>query len=347
MEIRKLNTLRGIAALIVVVSHYFNETNLLNELLGFGAGQIGVMLFFILSGFLMSHLYMNKDFGQKEVGKFINARIARVIPLYFIVVFASYFLYTAGIEGILYNIPNEKILITHISLMAGTSILWTIPAEIQFYIIFIFLWWILQKRSGSLYILLAMAFLAIDFADFPVIQGNIFGLHFPIYLIKSLPYFFIGVIFGQLYKFWRPPASLSSGAFVLSLLIIPLLFPRIFFTVVGHYHRMWHDVGVLFAISLVFFFIVFFVPDKNVLMSNRIGDFLGKISYSLYLLHLPVLSQLAKPAQESPWIFLAVFLIASTGVAYLSYLLFESPARKAIRSFASNNRLRPSKVPAD
>jgi peptidoglycan/LPS O-acetylase OafA/YrhL len=76
MEIRKLNMLRGIAALIVVVSHYSNSTNILHGILGHGAGQIGVMIFFILSGFLMSYLYMDTAFNRNEIATFMIARIA-------------------------------------------------------------------------------------------------------------------------------------------------------------------------------------------------------------------------------------------------------------------------------
>lgn len=346
MEIRKLNTLRGLAALIVVVSHYFNETHLLNAVLGVGAGQIGVMLFFILSGFLMSHLYMNKEFNIGEVKGFLIARVARVIPLYLIVVLLSYFLYSAGIEEILYNIPDQERLTSHLAFLAGTSVLWTIPVEIQFYLIFIFLWWLLQRKAGYLYILLAMAFLALDFGNFPHFSGAIQGIYYQVFLFQALPYFFVGVVFGQLHKIWKAPDHLSSGVFIFSLFILVLLYPKIFFSIVGHYHRMWQDIGVLFPVSLVFFFIVFLVPDKNIFLSNRLGDFLGKISYSLYLLHLPVLWQLSKPAKEHPEIFLIVFIIASIGVAYLSYMLLENPARKAIRSLASNKRLEPSRVTA-
>lgn len=45
MEIRKLNTLRGIAATIVLVFHFSNSTGWLGKLLGYGAGHIGVMVF--------------------------------------------------------------------------------------------------------------------------------------------------------------------------------------------------------------------------------------------------------------------------------------------------------------
>ena len=104
MEIRKLNTLRGIAALVVVVSHYSNDTNLLKGMLGHNAGQIGAMLFFILSGFLMSYLYMERDFSRREIQKYAVARVARVVPLFLVVVLSSYLLQKIGMPG---RIPKK------------------------------------------------------------------------------------------------------------------------------------------------------------------------------------------------------------------------------------------------
>ena len=64
MEIRKLNTLRGLAALIVFITHFSDITNWLGGVLGGGSGAYGVMLFFLLSGFLMTYLYLERDFKK-------------------------------------------------------------------------------------------------------------------------------------------------------------------------------------------------------------------------------------------------------------------------------------------
>jgi peptidoglycan/LPS O-acetylase OafA/YrhL len=95
---------------------------------------------------------------------------------------------------------------------------------------------------------------------------------------------------------------------------------------------MWKDVGVLFCVSFVFFSVVFLVPDKNIFLSNYIGDFLGKISYSLYLLQYPVIWQLENQAKEKPEIFLIIFLIVLIVISYISYLIIECPTRRTIRT---------------
>ena len=335
MEIRKLNMLRGMAALIVVISHFSNSTKWLNGILGKGAGQFGVMIFFMLSGFLMSYLYMHKSFDWKNIRKYIISRFARVIPLFLIVVICSYTLQKLDIIGVLYKIQDEASLLSHLIFLSGEYVLWTIPTEIQFYVLFIFLWWLSTKGEGYLYVFLAFVFLALVFIDFPRPIGKIIGIPIDISLISALPYFFVGVVFGQIYRKWKAPNYLSHNIFVLALFIIPLLYPKIFIYLTGHEHEMWRDVGVLFAVSLVFFLILFLVPDKNTFLSNRIGDFLGKISYSLYLLHLPVLWQIEKLAIVQLELQLLLFLTCALSISYISFIIIERPLGNAIRSIIS------------
>jgi peptidoglycan/LPS O-acetylase OafA/YrhL len=334
MEIRKLNTLRGVAALIVVISHYSNETHILNGALGYGAGHFGVMIFFILSGFLMSYLYMGKKFNGNEVSKYAIARIARIVPLFLIVVLSSYLLQKIGFTGILYNISDKEALLSHLLLLSGTSVLWTIPAEMQFYILFVFLWWFWSVRKAQLFILISFILISLIFLDFLRVQGSVFDLAYDTALIMALPYLLIGIIFGQLYANWKVPDYLTSRIYLFSLLLIPLLYPKIFYYLFGYKHEFWKDVGIFFIVSFVFFSIIFLVPDDEKLISNRIGDFLGKISYSLYLLHIPVLWQLKTYAVSHPELFLPVFIILSIFISYLSYSVIENPLRLYIRSIA-------------
>ena len=136
---------------------------------------------------------------------------------------------------------------------------------------------------------------------------------------------------------WKAPGALRSSVYLLSLLLIPLLFPVIFMSLTGHQHGMWQDVGVLFVVSFVFFSITFLVPDNALLMCNPVGDFFGKISYSLYLLHMPMLNLLKTPITESPVLLLPLFLSLAIIVSYLSFRVIEGPARHAIRCLAYRN----------
>lgn len=336
MEIRKLNTLRGLAALIVVVSHYSNITLFGQGLFGFGAGQFGVMLFFMLSGFLMSYLYMGQEFIYHRVYHYIVARVARVIPLFLLVVLISYGLINIAVFGILYNITNIYQFLAHLFFLFGTSVLWTIPAEVQFYILFVFLWWLYQKKGIFLFVFISFIIMLLIFINFPNIKTTIYQIPLNIDLIRVLPYFLMGIVFGRAYSHIKHKdlVNCQSHFYVILLLVIPLLYPKNFSFIFNHKHDMWQDMNVLFVMSFIFFMTVFLVPKNNFILENRLGDFFGKISYSLYLLHEPVLWQLKPYAVSSPNLFLIIFIFLSTMLAFLVYLFIELPMRTKIRSWA-------------
>ena len=226
IEIRKLNSLRAIAALMVLVSHYSNSTNFLNGVLGHGSGQIGVMIFFVLSGFLMSFLYLNKGF---EVKTYIVSRLARVLPLFVFVVLLSFFSQQIFINGVFYKVLDVNSLISHLFLLSGVSVLWTIPTEIQFYILFIPLCWLFIYNKIYMYTLLFIVFFILYFLNFPNPQYDIDNILISGYIFRSLPYFFIGIIFGQLYlKLNTSFLKLQSNFYVLVIPIILIAYPEIY-----------------------------------------------------------------------------------------------------------------------
>ncbi len=90
----------------------------------------------MLSGFLMSYLYLDRDFSKDNVGHYFIARAGRVLPLYVAVVSGSFLLSLNGNDS-LYNIPDINSLLGHLLFIYWDSVLWSIPAEIQFYLIFI------------------------------------------------------------------------------------------------------------------------------------------------------------------------------------------------------------------
>jgi len=330
MEIRKLNTLRGLAALIVLMTHFSDVTGWLGGSLGGRAGQYGVMLFFILSGFLMSYLYFDKEFNKKNIRDYIVARAGRVIPLYLFIVFGSYFLYQIGFQG-LYDIAEPKKLIAHILFLYGESVLWTIGPEIQFYLIFIGFWFLASWRPGYIYMLIISVLLLLFFTNFPRVYGNIQEIPYNFFhLFRSLPYFFVGVIFGMHYKSIKIPKYLKKDWFIFTLLLIPLMYPEFSPVTSDAKTRMWLNYEVLLVMSVVFFCIVFLVPDKNILLANKLGDFLGKISYSLYLLHMPIIVQLNK-LELSVELKLPLFLLLSIMTATMSYSYLEKPSAKLLR----------------
>lgn len=153
LEIRKLNSLRGLAALIVFVAHFSDATHWLDGKLGGAAGQYGVMLFFLLSGFLMSYLYFDREFNRGNIKRYLLARAGRILPLYLLVVFGSYLLSVVGAQG-LYEITDLHSLMAHLLFVYGESVLWSISPEVQFYAVFVGFWFLASTRVGYLYMLI-------------------------------------------------------------------------------------------------------------------------------------------------------------------------------------------------
>ncbi len=331
MQIRKLNTLRGLAALIVLLDHYTFETDLFGGLLGRGSGQIGVMLFFMLSGFLMAHLYADRPFTKRNRRRYAVARIARVLPLFLLVVLLSFFLQQLQMGGIFYDIPDGAALASHLLMLSGDSVLWTIPPEVHFYLGFLLIWWLILNKPAALYGLMALATLALIILGFPDPGWEIGGVLIRAKIAQALPYFFAGILMGRLYGRWRVPAWLNHPLFVLTLLLLLLAFPRIFYALTGEFHQVWRDLRVLVIVAGVFFSVVFLIPKDNPLLANPLGDFLGRISYSLYLLHLPVLRWFSGWATTDSIWFLPGYLLLAVGIAYLSFRCIEQPAQQWIR----------------
>ncbi|MEO7208119.1 MAG: acyltransferase, partial [Steroidobacteraceae bacterium] len=87
----EIDGLRAIAILSVLVFHFNRKL--------FGGGFVGVDIFFVISGFLITSILLN-DFnqGQFSISRFYQRRIARIAPAFFVVLVltlvAAYFVYS-------------------------------------------------------------------------------------------------------------------------------------------------------------------------------------------------------------------------------------------------------------
>jgi len=349
MQIRRLNTLRGLAALIVVVGHYSNKARLWDALLGTRAPQLGVMLFFLLSAFLMTILYLERAPDRQAMTSYGAARIARVVPLYVAVVVVSWLGQQTGLSWltpVLYAIPDIKSLISHLATLYGVQVLWTIPAELHFYLIFAALWWLRPRAPWALPVFCLIVLATFVSGHWPLgPKAPLLGFPIDLPLLRGLPYFTAGMLLGMLYSRWRAPERFRHHAFALALPMLLLLYPAILFKLTGWSYGqgpgpspMWFLPLLLLAMSAIFFVLVFLVPDGNPVLENPIGDYLGKVSYSLYLLHFPILLLLAQAGLATGVGGLALFLALTLLAAGASYRFFEFPMRLRIRALGQRTR---------
>jgi len=342
LKIRKLNTLRGIASLMVIFSHYSNETGFLGGNLGQGAGQFGVMLFFMLSAFLIGHLYFDRTPNSKHVKDYIIARCARIAPLFLLVVISSftyiYFL-KSPFGDISFNIPDYQSALDHIFLFRGDAVLWSIQPEIYFYIFFLAAW-IFKPKINS-YVLLLTAFLSLlsfIFISTPKFTTvSIFEYQYQTSFLRTFPYFSSGLLVAYLFSRWETPKKYSNHYFALSLLIIPFLFPNIFKYFAGYSHKLWGDPFVFIIMTLIFFVVIFLVPRENAFLENKLGDFFGSISFSIYLLHYPIIKVLKSIEMLNGLTGAILFFGLTILFSHLCYVYYEHPMRNWIRSLGNSS----------
>lgn len=125
----------------VVISHAVADRFAPRDALGGGLGQYGVAIFFVLSGYLMGMLYAGRD-PRTQWRRYAGARAARVLPLFYAVLLVSGAL-TAIAGTFPIYVPTEDFA-KNPFLIHGSAILWTILVEVQFYCVFVALWFMSQ-----------------------------------------------------------------------------------------------------------------------------------------------------------------------------------------------------------
>lgn len=119
---------RGLACLVVLVTHAVSMFFPASAPYLAGTGKIGVWLFFVLSAFLLSYKFRQTGFGSWVVLEYAVGRTLRIIPLFIVAVVFYRFFGSAGIDS--WDLAHDAILFEK-----GFVHLWTVPVEFKFYFI--------------------------------------------------------------------------------------------------------------------------------------------------------------------------------------------------------------------
>ena len=327
-EIPYLDGTRAIACLIVFISHAANE-GLLPSRFGHGFGQLGVMIFFVLSGFLMGRLYLHKDPGQ-FMRPYISSRIARVLPLYYVILVSSLLisLFPSSQELFYYffDLRNHGQVIGSLTLMTGYKVMWSIPVEVRFYLGFILLWILTmrarQKIRFSLLVAAAFTILSIALQRFFYISNYWFAFLFGV----AAHHLSLAPIQSKAFR----GAIHATGVIWLALIFISrpdlgsMHFKEIF-------RYTWHNF-LYWVFVLCFFFSVIFKSKSLAFLDFAPLKYLGKLSYGFYLYHYCFLILVTKKlgAVLGPFPLLFLSLALTTLMSHLSFHYFEKPAARFI-----------------
>jgi peptidoglycan/LPS O-acetylase OafA/YrhL len=291
-----LDTLRAIAALVVVFGHIEllkngkSIPNLVeNDFILFPSGHIAVILFFVLSGFLITYLLVKEKekTGRISFRKFYMRRILRIWPLYYTIILLSYWLINSeyGFKTILLCLsifPN----IAH-ALGSGwpsSPQIWSIGVEEQFYLFWPLVLFVLPERK----VITGLLIFFVGYSIFPHLFGFINVRTFQneeVGLVLNKIFYgtkFNCMAIGALMGFAM--AKKKNWIKILSKDIVAIFSIILSFSLWFFRFEMKHFTDELFSIIFAVM-IVGVVSSKKINIDTRITRFLGKISYGIYMYH--------------------------------------------------------------
>lgn len=327
--IDRLDHLRFFAAFIVLMYHatiFYSQKNTV-RLPILDQGYIGVSLFMVLSGMILTLITYGKDISVK--GFYIN-RALRIYPLFVFVVTLGYFSTpdprssSVGIDYLLSLLPVSNLYRMTYGPFGGQ--LWSVMVEIQFYLLFPVLALALKARGTRFYCALILLLITARAAVF-VLNGTVYHMaYFSIF--GNLDIFLIGCLAGIAYKetegrtfAWYWPVLMIVAINIL----LVALYRWLGLSNASPLWIIWPDVqGVIWAALII----TYLRADMRIPLSNALS-YLGKISYSIYAWHILVwmlVARLMPLPLATPYLTgLVLVLPLTVALAALSYAVIESP----------------------
>jgi peptidoglycan/LPS O-acetylase OafA/YrhL len=370
-----LNGLRFIAAFVVVIHHleqiklffklpsYFHEWHFIKIV-----GELGVTLFFTLSGFLITYLLLaeKERFKTIDVKKFYVRRILRIWPLYYLIIVLGLFVlphipffnipeYTEGVsdrlgvKSIFYFLLLPNVVSNLFAYMPYLAQTWSIGIEEQFYII----WpWLVKWTKNYLGVLIGIVV-----GLMTITTGLYFFADHSADISKAAP---LTKAISFAYRFFAMLRISCMAIGGIGAYFLYTLNSNVLRIVYSRYTQAITLVLVLEMILLGFeipfinheFYSLFFIilimnlaanPDCLFNLENKLLDYLGKISYSIYMWHgVAIIIGLKSAMAYNPHVddffsnavYYAVTFAVSIALSVMSYEWYEMQFLKFKHLFA-------------
>jgi peptidoglycan/LPS O-acetylase OafA/YrhL len=340
-KIPQLDGVRGLAILLVMMHNISLKYPLLHSQRLFSNGWMGVDLFFVLSGFLITGILVDTKQSEGYFKNFYVRRCLRIWPLYYSLLLLMFvvvrFLNASEYHAVVqqsspwwaYPLFLQNFLIPIPTNGAGPlAVTWSLAIEEQFYLI-----WPLVVRFCSSTQLRRVAVAEICIS--PALRYYL-SLHH-VYLYTNVFCRLDGLMAGALLAFLVRsdnfvPSKFLKQAWISLVILAPLA------CVTEAFNARWIVFSLTVLASASFVYVSLFSPRKwlRVVMTNRFLVYTGTISYGLYLLHkIPFGIVQTLHLDRSPFLPLPIIFITSYTIAALSWNLLEKPFLNLKRFFES------------
>ncbi len=355
----QLDSLRGLAALWVLLFHHWSESAQPSVWLGpttwgidlrflFNVGWAGVDIFFVLSGFLLTLPYTWAAAEGKalpDTHSYLLRRALRVFPAYYaqlaLLLVLGWWLNTV-------TLTDAKSLFAHLTMFFNVGsepvrplvgVWWTLTVEFSFYLLLPLLARLMGRPAfvPLIVLLLSLSLLyrwwaADNFASLPM-SGRVLAME---QLPGSLPLFLGGMSAAICYRKWGQCIGSKRGWFLLGGGLV-LFFSSLYFIYVlggerywgGHWFALVKPLVNAIGLAMIILGLIQIGGERPLLRSRPLV-WSGMVSYSVYLWHLPLLGMLKQQLSTWPlagnfWLGLAVLLIITYCAALISYSWIERP----------------------
>jgi peptidoglycan/LPS O-acetylase OafA/YrhL len=294
-----LDGLRGIAILLVVFYHNFGFINY------FFFGWIGVDLFFVLSGFLITDILLKTRNSSNYLRNFYVRRVLRIFPLYYLALILFLVLipnFAPNILSLDYYVQNQFWFWTYLQnwlfifhhIPSGTAALshfWSLAVEEQFYLVWPFIILLFKKTKTLIYLLIALLV-------------GVITLRFILwtYQIENLAYFNLytfsridGICIGSLLAVLRTVNHKAINRYftIIVLGLATLNFVFYFFNKQNQFSYPYLAIAGYTTFAVIFGLLVNEGVERqdtviSKFLSFQLFRFFGTISYSLYVFHWPL-----------------------------------------------------------
>lgn len=336
---REIDGLRALAVLPVILFHAGFET--------FSGGFVGVDVFFVISGFLITTITLDElEQGKFSLVNFYERRARRILPALFLVMVvcipcAWFWLFPKDMKDFSESLVAVSFFASNILFWQESGYFdtaaelkpllhtWSLAVEEQYYVLFplfLMLFWKLGKRWVFITLWLVLL------ASFAVAQWAAYATPVAAFYLLSTRGW--ELLIGAFVAFYLPKANLKDFGRALSeiggwLGVALILYAVFVYSKATPFPGLYALVPTLGAVLIILFGTQQTTVGK--FLGNRVFVRIGLISYSAYLWHQPLFAFARhKDLSGSNQIAFALLSISSIGFAYFSWKFVEVPFRKKI-----------------